>query len=599
MAKRRATSDPSSSKQGVLISLGICIPLIIGLGVATYFGFAGQKEREDRAAKADQDKSQFQKAFNTEKDKVTLLKTYAGLTIDKNEGDAATFHDQGLASNDQQTINMIKELDQKIKELDKNAGWDPVKRAPGDTLLNILKTRNNELDAARKAQDKINKDNAKAHADLRAGLDANKKAEANLGEELKKANDDTQKAKEAKLDALVKAQAEINRLRDEGDDTKKKSEYEKNEKQNAINKLASEKKTLEKKIDVQAQKIAPVYLPDFEQPQGKIDDIDRESRFAYINVGASDGVKPLLTFSVYSPGSEGHVDLYRAEGNQAARDRKRAAHEPVPKGTLEVVSIIGPHGSKARITGVRDQNRDPLVRGDFIFNPVWRANQHMHVAVTGMINLTGDGRDRSAGFIQSLQRMGVIIDSYLDTKDLQIKGPGMTVNTNYLVEGEHPEVNNMLALAGSSIGERSTKIDELINQMKVQGKDLGISTMTARNFMTLVGYRVPRQVTPFAGASGYSTLGGSGETKKEGEEKKEGEDASKAKAKPKAKAPPKDEEDKNKDADKDKEGAKEKEGAKDKDAKDKDAKDKEDAKKDDAKKDNGKNDKEAPKDKDK
>jgi len=580
MAKRRATGDPSS-KQGVWISLGICIPLIIGLGVATYFGFAGQKEREDRATKADQDKSKLVKDYNTERDKVALLKAYAGLTLEKGDGDAySAAHDQGLSAGDQQTINMIKELDQ-------NPGWDPVKRAPKDTLLNIIKTRNTELDSARKAQDKIKKDTDKALADLRAGLEANKKAEANLGEELKKANDETQKAKEAKLDALVKAQAEINRLRDEEDDVKKKGEFEKGEKQAAINKLAAEKKTLEKKFAIQELKIAPVYLPDFEQPQGKIDDIDRESRFAYINLGASDGVKPLLTFSVFSRGPEGRVDFYRAEGNQAERDRKRAAHEPVPKGTLEVVSIIGPHGSKARITGVRDQNRDPLVRGDFIFNPVWRANQHMHVAVTGMINLTGDGRDRSGEFIQSLQRMGVIVDSYLDTKDLLIKGPGMTVNTNYLVEGEHPEVNNMLTLAGSSIGERSTKIDALINQMKGEAKDLGISTMTARNFMTLVGYRVPRQVTPFAGSSGYSTLGGSSDTKKEGGEKKEGEDAAKPKPKPKAKAPAKDEEDKNMDTDKEKEGAKDK------------AKDKEDAKKDDAKKDDGKNDKEAPKDKEK
>jgi RNA polymerase sigma factor (sigma-70 family) len=111
----------------------------------------------------------------------------------------------------------------------------------------------------------------------------------------------------------------------------------------------------------------------YEQPKGKIDAIDRESRFAYINIGAAEGVKPLLTFSVYSPSSEGNVDLYRAEGNQAARDKKRAAHEPVPKGTLEVVSILGPHSSKARITGVRDQNKDPLVRGDLIWDRVYDA----------------------------------------------------------------------------------------------------------------------------------------------------------------------------------------------------------------------------------
>jgi hypothetical protein len=575
MAKRRASSD-QSPKQAILICLGICIPLIIALGVAAYFGFAGQKEREDRATKAEQDRSKLQKEVKTSDDKIALLSAYAGLPQEKNV-DSAGLHDQALTGGDQATASMIKELD-------KDVGWDPVKRAPKDTLKNRIAKLTTDLEEANKKQAKLNADHDKAMADLRAANATNKTEEENLRkklEELEKKKEDDQ---EKILANLTKAQQEVNRLRDESDDTKKKGELHRGELQAAINKLNAEKKTLEKKNDILTVKVAPVYLPDFEQPKGKIDEIDRESRFAYLNIGAAEGVKPLLTFSVYSPSHEGKVDLYHAEGNQAERDKKRAAHEPVPKGTLEVVSIMGPHASKARITGVRDQNRDPLVRGDLIFNPIWAPNQHMHVAVTGMINLTGDGRDRSGEFIQSLQRMGVVIDSYLDTKDMQIKGPGMTVNTNYLVEGEHPEVNNLLALQGSSIGERSTKIDELINQMKNQAKDLGVSTMTARNFMTLVGYRVPRQVTPFAGTSGYATLGVGGESKDEGKAKKEGDDAApKEKPKTKPKAPAKEME----------EGA-DKEGAKpDKNGK------KEDAKKDDAKKDDGKDDKDAPKDKDK
>jgi hypothetical protein len=564
MAKRRATND-QSPKQAILICLGICIPLIIMLGVATYFGFAGQKERDDRATKAEQDKSALQKTVRTSDDKIALLAAYAGLPPEKN-GDPATLHDQALTGTDQATANMIKELD-------KDPGWDPVKRAPKDSLKNRIAKLTTDVEEATKKQAKLKADHDKDMTDLRAANATNKTEEENLRKKLEEIEKKKEDDQEKLLANLSKAQQEINRLRDEIDDNKKKAENQRGSLQAAIDKMTAEKKTQDKKIANMEIKIAPVYLPDFEQPKGKIDAIDPESRFAYLNVGAAEGVKPLLTFSVYSPSPEGKVDLYRAEGNQAERERKRAAHEPVPKGTLEVVSIMGPHASKARITGVRDLNRDPLMRGDYIFNPIWTPNQHMHVAVTGMINLTGDGRDRSAEFIQSLQRMGVIVDSYLDTKDLQIKGSGMNVNTNYLVEGEHPEVNNLLALQGSSIGERSTKIDELINQMKNQAKDLGISTMTARNFMTLVGYRIPRQVTPFAGSSGYATLGGSGESKDEGgKAKKEGEEAPKEKPKAKPKAPAKDMED---------------------------DKDKKDADKDGAKKDDAKDDKEAPKDKDK
>ena len=551
MAKQRRTSGDPSAKQGVLISLGICIPLIIGLGVATYFGFAGKSEAEAKAAEAAKKQGDANKARDTAEKKAALLKAYTGVALEKNEESLpATFH------NDPEAASITKELD-------KDPGWDGVKQAPKETLLKQVGDLKNDVQAVRKAQDKLNADHKKAMDDMRASFATNDKSNKDLAEKLAELEKKKEENEEKLAASLAKANQTINQLRDEQDETRKKAELQRGEQQAAIAKLSKEKKTLDNRLDVAERRIAAPYLPDYEQPKGKIDAIDRESRFAYINIGASENVKPLLTFSVYSPGPEGRVDLYKAEGSQAERDKKRAAHEPVPKGTLEVVSILGPHSSKARITNVRDQNRDPIMRGDMIFNPIWGPNQHMHVAVTGMINLTGDGRDRSAEFIESLKRMGVVIDSYLDTKDLKVKGPGMSVNTNYLVEGEHPEVNNLLTLGGSTIGERSTKIDELINQMKNEAKDLGVSMMTARNFMTLVGYRIPKQIAPFAGAGGYGTLGAgtSAESKEEGKEA----------PRPKAKAKDKEMEE-NKDADKDKAPAADKNPDADKDkAKNKDA----------------------------
>jgi hypothetical protein len=576
MAKRRVSGEPSS-KQGVLITLGICIPLIIIVGVAAYFGFSGKADAIAAEAKAKDDRAKTEKARETAAKEAALLRAYVGLPLEKNdESLPAAFHDDPQAA----AIT---------KELDKDPGWDGAQRKPRETLRAQVTALRTELTSTKNALAKLNQTSTDTIAKLNADLETNKNAEKELRDELKKINDRKEENEEKIAATAAKANQTNNQLRDEIDENRKKAELQRGDQLATINKLTNEKKKLDQKIGNMEQKIAPVYLPDFERPQGKIDAIDRESRFAYINVGAADNVKPLLTFSVFHPGPEGRVDLYRAEGNQAEREKKRAAHEPVPKGTLEVVSILGPHSSKARITNVRDQNREPLMKGDFIFNPIWRANEHMHVAVTGMINLTGDGRDRSAEFIQSLQRMGVIVDSYLDTKDLKIKGPGMTVNTNYLVEGEHPEVNNLLTLGGSTLGERAGKIDELINKMKSEAKDLGISMMTARNFMTLVGYRIPKQVTPFAGQGGYGTLGVGGS----GEGKEEGKPAPKAKAKDKEM-----DEDKAKDADKEKAPAKDKGNDADKDK----AADKEKAKEKEGDKDkpkDGDKDKEAPKEKEK
>ncbi|HEV2945980.1 MAG TPA: hypothetical protein VGX70_01300, partial [Gemmataceae bacterium] len=217
MAKRRATSD-QSPKQAILICLGICIPLIIGLGVATYFGFAGQKERDDRATKAEQDKSKFQKELKTSDDKVALLSAYVGLPPDKN-GDFATLHDQGLTGGDQQTANMIKELD-------KDPGWDPVKRAPKDTLKNRIAKLTTDVEEATKKQAKLNTDHAKDMADLRTANATNKTEEENLRKKLEEIEKKKEDDQEKLLANLTKAQQEINRLRDEIDDKGKKAVLE-------------------------------------------------------------------------------------------------------------------------------------------------------------------------------------------------------------------------------------------------------------------------------------------------------------------------------------------------------------------------------------
>jgi hypothetical protein len=582
MAKARRTSsgDPSA-KQGVLISLGVCIPLIIILGVTTYFGFAGKSDAEAKATAANQEKDKAQKDATRQHNEAAFLRANIGLNLEKNDDSLpAAFHNAPEAANI-------------TKELDKEPGWDGVKQAPKETLKHRVDQLTADRDTAFKNRDTTINEKNKLKADLDA---ANKKytdMEAKYRQDLDELNKKKEEDREKIAADLAKANQTINQLRDEMDDTRKKAELQRGEQSASIAKLNKEKKNLDNRLDVATRKIAAPYLPDYEQPKGKIDAIDRESRFAYINIGASENVKPLLTFSVYSPGPEGKVDLYKAEGTQAEVDKKRAAHEPVPKGTLEVVSILGPHSSKARITNVRDMNRDPIMRGDMIFNPIWSPNQNMHVAVTGLINLTGDGRDRSAEFIEGLKRAGVVIDSYLDTKDLKIKGPGITVNTNYLVEGEHPEVNNLLTLGGSTIGERSTKIDELINQMKKEAQDQGVSMMTARNFMTLVGYRIPKKITPFAGAGGYGTLGVGSSESKEGEAPK-----------PKAKA--KDKEMEDKDADKEKAAAPDKNPDADKEkAKAKDADKPKEGDKDAPKEDKPKEekpkegDKDAPKEKDK
>src|SRR5262249_1161430 len=159
-------------------------------------------------------------------------------------------------------------------------------------------------------------------ADLDAANDKYTKMKENYDQEVEALNKKKEEDREKIAADLGKANQTINQLRDEQDETKKKSELQRTDLQATINKLTNKRKKDQQRLAVQEvkiDKIAGVYLPDHEKPKGKIDAIDPESRFAYINIGGADNVKPLLTFSVYSPGPEGRVDLYKAEGSQAER----------------------------------------------------------------------------------------------------------------------------------------------------------------------------------------------------------------------------------------------------------------------------------------
>jgi hypothetical protein len=578
-----AVKRGAQNNQPWIITIVILSILIVGLGVATYFGFAGQSDIiKSRVEGAEKKAADMKSQRDWHKFKALLFKSYAGLPLFKNEAeDLNSLRSQydsggGKVSKDQKEEDE-QDIANLIQKYDKETVWDPVKKSPNAkfTLQARVDSLTTELAGAKKAYDQVQKEYEKKFADLSKKEEDNRANNEQLKKDLDTAMEVNKKIQAAKQEAYVQSQQTITDLRNEIDDLKKKHEVAKAELQNALKKLSGEKKTLESRITILNEKIQPPYLPDYEQPKGAIDSLDREGRFAYINLGSADNVKPLLTFSIYAPG---RTDLYGGDqGTAAERKRKRASHEPQPKGALEIVSIMGAHSSKARITDLRDANRDPIVRGDLLFNPIWSPGERVHVAVTGLIDLTGRGEDGTEEFRNNLERQGVIIDSYLDMKDLKIKGPGITTATNYLVVGQRAELDVGFALTGSPLADRVKVVEDAMNTMKKEAKDLGVTQISARNFMALVGYRLPKQITSFGGIRGYSAVGSSKEGGEEGKEEPAKEKPAKEKpAKPKAKEPAKDK------------------GAEDKEEKAKDKEEKEDKPKEDKGKEK---EKEAEKDK--
>jgi hypothetical protein len=248
-------------------------------------------------------------------------------------------------------------------------------------------------------------------------------------------------------------------------------------------------------------------------PKGEITQVQRTngatSGMVYVNLGSADYVRPGLTFSVLPAGSTGKA--------AAARERK---------GAVEIVSVMGDHLSSAKAVEVVNPIRDPLMKGDLLFNPAWSPSQRQHVALAGIIDINGDGQDDTQDLIRALTKQGVVVDAYLDLRDRTVKGPGMTEKTTYLILGEPPALGAGIPLEGNKLSEATNDLLTKIDQMKDKARELGVERVPYRKFLSLIGYRLPKLAQP-PDYSASSYLRGSGgaikpvENKGNGKENKE------------------------------------------------------------------------------
>ena len=170
---------------------------------------------------------------------------------------------------------------------------------------------------------------------------------------------------------------------------------------------------------------------------------------------------------------------------------------PVAKGSIEVLNVVGAHVSQARITGIKDRARDPILQQDVLYNPTWDPHLKKHVAITGIVDLTGDGRDSQQEFIRNLERQGIVVDAYVDLRALNedpldmakaIKGRGIGVQTDFLIIGDGTEY-----LSDSPANLRFRRnLDEVVKAMNGTAKQNGVTVVGLRRYLEMIGYRVPR-----------------------------------------------------------------------------------------------------------
>jgi hypothetical protein len=479
------------------------------LGVTTYLGFSGQDELSKAKKAADDEKTKLDKDRDWERFLAVTYKSYAGFKLDGDDMEAVGPERRDFAAGTLITNARAKDKEddaKNVRDLDQKYGWNEAEKRAAKSMQGHMEQLTKERDAATKnweaakaAQDKGQKDldaaRKEAEADRTAYADNLKKQKGTFDQDLAKY-----------LDNIASLQKQIDDLGKDKEALKAAADTQQGEMEKKLKKSEKDRKAAVANEEKFRQKVAPVNILDYDHPKGKIMALDRDGRMPFINLGSADHVRPQLTFSVYGIGPGGRpvsYDIIGSDGKAVLGQDGKPEKEG--KATIEVVSILGEHLSQARVTSVRDSSRDPIVRGDLLFNPAWSPSERQHVAITGLVDLSGDGHDDLPEFLRTLQSQGVVVDQYLDLKDLTKKGPGIDRQTDYLILGTVPTFPGQDTARDDDprVKRRSAVIKDM-GEMQDEATRNGVTIISLRKFLALTGYHVPRAVGN-AAASQYGS----------------------------------------------------------------------------------------------
>jgi hypothetical protein len=218
----------------------------------------------------------------------------------------------------------------------------------------------------------------------------------------------------------------------------------------------------------------------FSTPDGVISSVDQVNGFAYVNLGRKDEVRVGTTFSVYLAANGGI-------GRRNTRDIKAS---------IEIVSVMGPHLSEAKITE-QDLHR-PIANGDPVYSPIFTAGLPVEVAIGGLIDFDGSpGSDRDELLRMIVDQGGRVA--------VQVNDDGEFITQNGETMSDEDAENSISAktrfLIIADLGETATddskdetrlltyrEIQLKTGKLQLQAENHGVYEIGLATFLEFLGY---------------------------------------------------------------------------------------------------------------
>jgi hypothetical protein len=226
----------------------------------------------------------------------------------------------------------------------------------------------------------------------------------------------------------------------------------------------------------------------FEQPDGEIVSVDNTSRTVWINIGSLDGLRPQVSFSVYTRDNRG---LGRGDRDIKAK--------------VEVTRIKEGHLAEARI--IEEDLFRPIAAGDPIYSPLWSSGRIEYFAFVGRPDLDQDGNSDWDLVDEILRNAGARKELYVTDEGLREPPNGkLTARTKFLVVGD---IDDPVDFSGQ--GEKMDIARKILDEQKAlidDAKVYGVQVVRLNDFLAYIGYKAqhrlwrPGEERPFTLKSG-------------------------------------------------------------------------------------------------
>jgi len=231
-------------------------------------------------------------------------------------------------------------------------------------------------------------------------------------------------------------------------------------------------------------------------PHGEI--LSRRGKLVEINIGSSSNLKEGQTFTIQPVSTKTEGLASRRQMKYDANNNLVVSDEEKSKGSIEIVTILGTDLAEARIVDEPDSVRESILKGDLLYNPVWKKNASEHVVLAGIFDVDGDQKDDTNSVVATLTKRGIVVDAVYDlasrkwvsTNPKNTK-PGPTQLTTYVIRGWMPDstgVNDPLQAAKS-------ELTIAINNAVSDAKTKGAQEVKATKFFSEIGYKYSQSIT--------------------------------------------------------------------------------------------------------